>query len=471
MEENLLELSTEKLLNKFGAGNHKPGSGSAAAFQGMLSAKLLVTVISLTNEEKRQKRYADYLPRLLQMNNDIQDRIFPELCRLFQEDSIQFGKTITSRKARDYETDPVKKNILARQALDDLKIAIDLPLQIAGLSIELAEMAAFVFDNAFRGARGDSQVALSGVVAAIGGCLSIVQLNLLQYESDEYIWTDNIRTKVSQLKAILEKLNSTTTSKIKILESEVKEKAILHQEVHQLISQSKGKNHISDTDIENYATQLQLLAWKHREKIWRKDTPTDPIKILKPDIIFKSLLGYAFHKPSHLDQNDSQYGLSKMAGEINQETKIVLISSQFSEQIQNFTAAHELGHAMLHNQALLYRDLPIGDTGQTTKKATEEQQADKFASYFLMPGKQILEVFQEYFFTTQFVINQNTAFNLTQDNPSKLREKCRDLRGLSRKLARAKSYANHTFIPLAELFEVSVEAMAIRLEELGLVEF
>jgi len=44
----LIELSTEELLKKFGSGKHKPGSGSAAAFQGMLSAKLIHTVIDLT---------------------------------------------------------------------------------------------------------------------------------------------------------------------------------------------------------------------------------------------------------------------------------------------------------------------------------------------------------------------------------------------------------------------------------------
>lgn len=57
MDIDLLNVTTEKLLEKFGAGNHKPGSGSAAAFQGMLSAKLLVTVISLTNELKRRDNY------------------------------------------------------------------------------------------------------------------------------------------------------------------------------------------------------------------------------------------------------------------------------------------------------------------------------------------------------------------------------------------------------------------------------
>ncbi len=471
MEHNLLKLSTEKLLTKFGAGNHKPGSGSAAAFQGMLSAELLVTVISLTNEEKRRNTYRSSLPKLLKMNTEIRDRILPELTGLFQEDSIQFGKAIASRKERDEEKDPKRKSLLARQALDDLKIAIELPLRIADLNIELAGMAAFIFDNGFQGARGDTQVGLSGAVAAVGGCLSIVQLNLLQYGSDQYDWIENVKTKADELRTIYEKLNSIATSKIDILASAVKENADLYKDVNRLISESKGTKNISDVDIEDYATQLQLLAWKHRQKIWKKNIPTDPIEILKPDIIFKTLLGYNFYKSGNLGLNSTSAGLSEVAGEIDQMAKTVLISNKIPEQTQRFTAAHELGHAMLHNQAVLHRDLPLDGVNRMGKKAPEEHQADKFAKYFLMPQKQVLEVFQEYFSTSKFVIEQNTAFNLIQDNPSKLRSQSKDLRGLSRKLATAKSYSNLAFTPLAELFNVSVEAMAIRLEELGLVEF
>lgn len=43
---NLIDYSAKELLEKFGAGNHKPGSGSAAAFQGLLSAQLIRTFIS-----------------------------------------------------------------------------------------------------------------------------------------------------------------------------------------------------------------------------------------------------------------------------------------------------------------------------------------------------------------------------------------------------------------------------------------
>lgn len=141
MNARLPDITTQELLEKFEAGNHKPGSGSAAAFQGMIAAKLLVTVISLTNEEKRRKPYSRALPNLLKIEEEIQNRIFPELTRLFEVDSVQFDKTIKLRKERDNEDDVYKKNILIRQALEKLKIATEIPLEIAQLNIELATMA------------------------------------------------------------------------------------------------------------------------------------------------------------------------------------------------------------------------------------------------------------------------------------------------------------------------------------------
>jgi formiminotetrahydrofolate cyclodeaminase len=184
MAIQLLNISSEELLEKFGAGNHKPGSGSAAAFQGMIAAKLLVTVISLTNEEKRRGSYSKYLPKLLKIDKEIQSRIFPELTRLFNLDSVQFDKTIKLRKKRDLEEDLYKKNLLGRQALEELKVAIEIPLEIAGLNIELAEFSEYVFDNGFQSARGDSHVALSGAISGLAGCLSIIQLNLLSFGGD-----------------------------------------------------------------------------------------------------------------------------------------------------------------------------------------------------------------------------------------------------------------------------------------------
>jgi len=471
MGSKLLDLTTQELLGKFGIGSHKPGSGSAAAFQGMLSTKLLITVINLTSERNKSGAYTDRLKELFEMRSRIEDRIFPELSSLFHEDSIQFDKAIKSREARDREKDPIQKNLLARQALEELKPAILIPMKIAELSIELAEIATFVFDNGFQSARGDSHVALSGAVAAVGGCLAIIQLNLLSFKSDELTWSEDIRIRSAELKVKFEQLNEIAASKIRILETEAQRNSAMFKDINIVLKNAKSSRRKSDAEIEKYAIQLQLLAWKHRGTIWKKNTPNDPLEILSVETLFKKVLGYDFFRTKELGLKFGDNGITEIAGVLDQQKRMVQISSDFPSQTIAFTAAHELGHAILHTQAVLHRDIPFDGTGGGVLRTLEERQADKFASYFLMPRKQVIKVFHEYFSTIKFIIDQDTAFQLINDNPSRLRAISKDLRGLSRILASAESYGSKSFQSIANVFKVSPEAMAIRLEELKLVEF
>ena len=101
IEFNLSKLSVSGLLDKFGAGNHKPGSGSAVAFQGMLASKLILTVISLTKDPKRAEKYSKFTPELVRIETEINSRIFPKLSELFYEDSKKFGEAIEARELRD----------------------------------------------------------------------------------------------------------------------------------------------------------------------------------------------------------------------------------------------------------------------------------------------------------------------------------------------------------------------------------
>jgi len=91
---NLLEKTVKELLEKFGEGNHKPGSGSAAAFQGMVAAKLISTVITLTAEKKRRPLYDNFLPELFDFQQKIENEIFPKLSELFQLDSEHFDTAL-----------------------------------------------------------------------------------------------------------------------------------------------------------------------------------------------------------------------------------------------------------------------------------------------------------------------------------------------------------------------------------------
>lgn len=471
MDIDLLQVTTSELLEKFGAGNHKPGSGSAAAFQGMLSAKLLVTVISLTNEDKRKESYKNVLPELLKMDEEIHNKIFPQLKRFFQEDAIQFGKTIQAREDRNNENDAFEKNRLGITALSELKTSIEIPLAISKLCIKLAVIADYVFDNAFQSARGDSQVALNAAVAGLAGCLSIVQLNLLSYGRDEIRWISKITDETNELKNHYNQLNELATSKLNILEKEVHNNSKLFEDVDKLLNRIKAKSRISDSDIEELASDIQNLMWLNRTTIWNKNVPDHPTKVLRPNIVLKKALAYHYAVTDgiYLSENGSEN--HETAGLIDQEQKIVLVSNRFEKSVQNFTSAHELGHALLHKQTVLHRDRPIDGLERRIRRNSTEYQADRFATHFLMPSKLIKSIFKELFLTDKFIINEDNAFNLIQDSPSKLRVDSKNIRGLALKLASAENYHNQNFKSISKLFGVSVSAMAIRLEELEMLEF
>jgi Zn-dependent peptidase ImmA (M78 family)/formiminotetrahydrofolate cyclodeaminase len=468
METDLLEKTVNELMEKFGAGNHKPGSGSAAAFQGMVSAKLISTVISLTAEEKRRHLYSYCIYDLLEFYDQIENRIYPKLVHLFQCDSIQFDKTIKLRKARDIEEDEIIKNQLRRQALEELKIAIEIPFEIASLSRELAEIAAYVFDNGFKSARGDSQVGLSGSVSAIAGCIAIIRLNVLSFNSDEYEYSKSVVNQVNNLDKVYQELSKLADSKIIILKDEFDKKIPLFEGINNLKAKCKASKNIV---IEDCVRELQTLIWNNKHLLWKKNVPTTHLEILRPDLILKNALGYdyIFSASYGIDTVDGE--LIEVAGVIDQPNKIVAISNKFPPEIQKFTAAHELGHAFLHDQPILHRDMPVDSVGRRGVRDIVEIEADKFATYFLMPKKWIIKEFENRYSSETFQLNENSAFKFGGRTTADLRKECKNLRGLARKLASSEMYDGEHFKSLSQCFNVSVEAMAIRLEELGLVFF
>ena len=142
----------------------------------------------------------------------------------------------------------------------------------------------------------------------------------------------------------------------------------------------------------------------------------------------------------------------------------------YKSDIINFTTAHELGHALLHDKLVLHRDLPLDGSETERIRSVEEIQADKFAAMFLMPKKIVVQLFYELFQTNKFTINEETALLLTNSSAYELRRKIKTKRDLSRLITKCEFYNYRPFNSLSKIFQVSVEAMSIRLEELGLVE-
>lgn len=219
--------------------------------------------------------------------------------------------------------------------------------------------------------------------------------------------------------------------------------------------------------IENHALYMQRELWNLRHKLWARDVPSDPLGLLEPGVALQ-LKGFSIESKESLGEFLHNGRRTDVAGLVDFAQKSVSISRRFSKPVQLFTAAHELGHVVLHpHKAGLLRDRPLDGPGQT--RDWREREADWFASFFLMPAKQVQSHFVDSFRSEQFELTDATAFELCTSDVETVSKRYRSPRDLSRKLAEARMYGGRSIVPLASRFNVTTTAMAIRLEEMGLV--
>ena len=227
----------------------------------------------------------------------------------------------------------------------------------------------------------------------------------------------------------------------------------------------KKKNY-TIAEIEKRARMLQIAIWQKRDELWRGTVPTNPIDLLDPKIAL-GLIGYKCDEDETLGRFHSDGKMVEVAGIIDGPSRQVRISRQFPNLVRSFTTAHELGHAILHEPRIMHRDRALN--GETISRDSFEFEADKFASFFLMPRKQVCANFKHLFFTDMFSLDEATAYALGAAAREMFTKGNMTLRQLSRMLADAEQYNGRHFKSLASRFSVSTEAMAIRLEELELV--
>lgn len=456
---NLLDLKANVLLDKFGKGGHVPGSGSAAAFLGLLAAKLLVTVGTLTLPRSRYQKHHDAIRKALQ---DIEERIYPALSALFQHDAAAFDAVFASRTARDKAKGTPAFESLAEGAKEVLKLATDIPLRIAEACLDLTTHAILIFDHGFESARGDSGAGLSSAFAGANSAVFIVNLNLKSF--DGTYWARHQRTRCDEVRERLKVAHAAAGDRIGALRV-----ADLEQAKRKDFSGNFAfdlRDSYSDDQIAEIVRKLQNQLWRNRAKLW-KDAPTEPLAAFEPEKAL-SFLGYSCAVDDTLGSFQSLSGRFEVAGLFEANVGRVRLSRHFPNDEILFTAAHELGHAVLHPRMDgAHRDRP--KSGVVVSKEPREREADRFATFFLMPPNLTRERFVASFGLSPFILDDQAAFNMGGFDLQEARAKFPRLRDLTRHLAGLNHYAGRQLVPLATQFRVSKEALAIRLEELDLV--
>lgn len=386
----------------------------------------------------------------------------PRLGQLFQDDHKIFDEVIKTRNLtkslKDEFEEGIPTNFLeAKSKLDlDHLLATKIVIEIAKLAHEIARDGLYVFSKGFNDARGDSALALQNSLSVMVGSLHIAELNLVQLIGHEEL--EDLELEIDKIRSDYFKTYSEAQDLIKVLKNQIE----IEKQSQLKIAATLAKANVRDIEKTARAFQSQL---------YQDSSAKNLDSVTNAELAFK-FLGYDIKKEPSLGAFSDFDGARETAGAIDNVKKVVRLSTKFSPPVQRYTLAHELGHAILHHNSLrvLHRDRELESRIDHPKRDAIEVQADRFAAFFLMPRKAMKEQFLARFHSEELKINDDVAFHLGF-SLSELKKKYKDKRHISRLLASATMYAGGSFESLATQFKVSVEAMAIQLEELGLVDF
>lgn len=219
--------------------------------------------------------------------------------------------------------------------------------------------------------------------------------------------------------------------------------------------------------IEKQARLVQYEIWHNRTALFPMGAPP-PLAMFQPDFAARAL-GLEFERRESLGRFGNGSERFETAGMIDRHRGIIAVSTRFSYAVQRFTGAHEIGHFVMHPGAVMHRDRPVS-AGFFSARPVQEQEADYFAACFLAPKKLVEEEFAARFIKRPpLPLTDVVAWNLLGESAHDLFGPSAGSLDFAAAVAGARSFNGNRFSSLADHFGVSIGAMAIRLQELGLL--
>lgn len=213
-----------------------------------------------------------------------------------------------------------------------------------------------------------------------------------------------------------------------------------------------------------------LLAHIYRREMRERPGFLSPMQMIEPEVV-AGHLGYELtHEPSLGNWGDRESRF-EIAGLLDQQRRIIRVSLMFRHEEGRFTAAHELGHvALRHPGTIIHRDRPVFAIPRVGKDPIERE-ADYFAACLLAPRRLLEEQFERRFGPrAPLPLTDAVAFNLCGSSAHALMRAGPASYKFAAAVASTRSFNGDHFRSLAESFNISVGAMAIRLRELHLIE-
>lgn len=224
------------------------------------------------------------------------------------------------------------------------------------------------------------------------------------------------------------------------------------------------------SDIEKEVRRLQFEVWSQRRLLWPLGEPRVEA-MFDPPVVARSL-GLEYEIRDSISALDSRGGKMEAAGTLDRKRGVIAVSSRFGYGTQRFTGAHEIGHYVLHpsiGDGVAHRDRPVFEL-VAAGRPRPELEADYFAACLLVPMKPLVSAFEARFGTRKpLPLTDAVAFHVCGARAHELFAAPAGSLAFAKAVAGARSFDTRRFPSLSEQFGVSLSAMAIRLQEAGLV--
>jgi glutamate formiminotransferase/formiminotetrahydrofolate cyclodeaminase len=176
----LMSLPVERFVDDVSSNSPAPGGGSVAALAGSLGAALCAMVANLTVGTKGYEEVSDELTQLAEQAQAVKS----DLARAVDEDTQAFSRLMDAMRLRHATPDDERIRDAAIQ--EATRVATDVPLQTARLSMRALDLASRVASIGQKEAVSDAGVAALLARAAVEGAVLNILINVRSIRDEQF---------------------------------------------------------------------------------------------------------------------------------------------------------------------------------------------------------------------------------------------------------------------------------------------
>ncbi|HWR39731.1 MAG TPA: cyclodeaminase/cyclohydrolase family protein [Patescibacteria group bacterium] len=177
---SLIDYTLKEFVEETASSSPAPGGGSVSALAGSLGAGLLNMALNLTLGKEKYASVQELLAPLLSQTTALHQR----LIELVDTDTAAFNSVMAAFKLpKETEEEKASRTASIQAAY---RHSAEVPLQVAGLCLEVLRLVQPILENCNPGALSDAGSAVQMAYAGMEGAVLNVKINIIDLKDREF---------------------------------------------------------------------------------------------------------------------------------------------------------------------------------------------------------------------------------------------------------------------------------------------